>query len=281
MLDRPVFIIGAARSGTTMLGEILALHPDVAYWLEPKYIWRYGAAASRTDVRTAEEVSEDIRNYITNSFSSFLDVEKKSRFVEKTPSNVFRIPFIYELFPNGRFIHLLRDGRDVALSAEIKWTSRPDRTALYRRLIKMEIPLKDLMHYGRNFLRDVFGRIFFPGRGMIWGPHFEGIDAFRKTHSVLETCAQQWLLSVEACQKEFSKLPMENVFTLKYEDFLENPSSQLIQILKFCELDQEALEHMLKDFEPKAKKIYTLEEKAKIERINHIIADKLIELDYI
>ena len=37
---RPVVILGAARSGTTLLGELLSRVPEVAYWVEPKSLWR-------------------------------------------------------------------------------------------------------------------------------------------------------------------------------------------------------------------------------------------------
>jgi hypothetical protein len=46
----------------------------------------------------------------------------KRRWAEKTPENIVSLPFLSRLFPHGRFVHIIRDGRDVALStAECYW----------------------------------------------------------------------------------------------------------------------------------------------------------------
>ena len=132
-LDRPIVILGAARSGTTLTGEILGRHPDVAYWIEPKYVWRYGRPLARDDIRTAAEATLRVRHYIRRAFNQYTERRGKSRFMEKTPSNCFRLPFVHAVLPNARFLHIVRDGRDVARSAVKKWTTRPNPSAIRRR----------------------------------------------------------------------------------------------------------------------------------------------------
>ena len=166
-LDRPIIILGAARSGTTLLAELLSTHPDVAYWVEPKYIWRYGDPGAKSDVRLASAATPGVKRYIRKSFERFLGKSGKSRFMEKTPSNCFRVEFAHSVLPEARFVCLYRDGRDVAMSAAKKWTSPPERSALKRRLLSMEIPMRDLPYYSTDFARDVIARQFH-GEGSIY-----------------------------------------------------------------------------------------------------------------
>lgn len=49
-------------------------------------------------------------------FSAYADRQGKRRYAEKTPVNVMHIPLLAELFPEARFVHIVRDGRDVTLS---------------------------------------------------------------------------------------------------------------------------------------------------------------------
>jgi hypothetical protein len=278
--DRPVFILGAARSGTTMLGEILSLHPDVAYWLEPKYIWRYGNAGSTDDHRGAAQADKNTREYIRKKFYRFLRSENKSRFIEKTPSNVFRIAFIDKVFPEALFIYIERDGRDVCLSAEKKWTSRPSRSALYRRMTRFEIPFRDLPAYSIAFVRDVIGRIVAPKKGYIWGPQFKGIQAYRRQHSVLECCAKQWLESLESAESALSRISDSRVLRIRYEDLQSSYNEQIKLIFDFIGLDLSKAEKEILNYPIQERREHSNEEKEKIDKILNIISTKLKELNY-
>jgi len=54
--------------------------------------------------------------FIELFFSHLLNINKKERWVEKTPKNVRRIGDIFSNFPQAKFIHMIRDGRDVSCS---------------------------------------------------------------------------------------------------------------------------------------------------------------------
>lgn len=271
----PLFILGAARSGTTVLADCLSLHPDVAYWVEPKYIWSYGKPGEASDSRTAEEANVATKKYIRNRFLAFLKRSGKSLFIEKTPSNVFRLSFINAVFPEARFIHIIRDGRDVSLSAERKWTSRPDRSAIFRRLTRFEIPLKDLPYYIFDAVRDVIGRTVFPSKGFVWGPRFEGIHKFRAQHSVIETCAMQWAKSMTALAKDLKKIEPGRLHTVYYENILDEPKSQILSLLTFAGLDDSVLDKQLALFEKRRQGDYSDIEKEKIKRITPIIEEQM------
>ena len=238
-IEEPIFIIGAARSGTTLLGEILSTHPEVAYWVEPKYIWRYGGARADSDVRQPDEATPRVCRYIRRKFAEFLEESGKSRFLEKTPSNCFRVEFMRKVFPNGKFIFLYRDGRDVARSAMKKWTSPPERSALVRRLRSMEIPMRDLPYYATDFFRDVIARQFHAQGAYIWGPFFPGIRETRATHTLAETCAIQWRESVRAMLEAEATVPEDQIIKVHYEDLVAEPGVTLNKIIDFGELPRE------------------------------------------
>src|SRR5687768_7444339 len=114
MKGPPVFIVGCGRSGTTALGRLLGDHPDVRYLNEPRKIWRIDP---RTDVGTGEATSQasldlyDIEQPVRAEIrkAMFKRVPPEGRLVEKTPVNSYRIDYLRALFPNGRFLHLLRN----------------------------------------------------------------------------------------------------------------------------------------------------------------------------
>ena len=244
-LDKPIVILGAARSGTTLLAELMSGHPDIAYWVEPKYIWRYGDPRAESDVRSAEAATRSVQRYINKSFERFLAKSGKQRFMEKTPSNCFRVGFVEKVLPDARYVCLYRDGRDVTMSAARKWTTPPDKSALKRRLLSMEIPLRDLPYYSTDFIRDVVARQFHASGAYIWGPFFPGIREIRETHSLVQTCAIQWRESVKAMREGIKRIDRSRIFELHYEEFIESPSETLERLLDFCELpvNKELMNH--------------------------------------
>lgn len=56
-----LIIVGPPRSGTSLLGRILGLHPQVATWIEPYFVWDRDFRDARDDCRTKEEASERVR----------------------------------------------------------------------------------------------------------------------------------------------------------------------------------------------------------------------------
>ncbi|AEH45610.1 sulfotransferase [Thermodesulfatator indicus DSM 15286] len=126
-----IFIVGAPRSGTTWLQALLASHPQVITGQEThffsalsKFIEFY---KKRDDWRVVglpaywpEEKEYDLwRLYFLEFIKPVLkNSEKKDikYFLEKTPEHVFHIPLISKIFPDSKFIHLIRDARHVVAS---------------------------------------------------------------------------------------------------------------------------------------------------------------------
>jgi hypothetical protein len=141
-----IFIVGCGRSGTTLLRSMLDSHPDVAVpgearfltgflthpesiaagpWDEHAFVEALGAEPSFDAWGLPiESVAEALASSSPASFADgvrgvyrcYADSHGKARFADKTPSLVLHLPILADLFPEGRFVHLVRDGRDVALS---------------------------------------------------------------------------------------------------------------------------------------------------------------------
>jgi hypothetical protein len=109
------FIIGCARSGTSILGELIADHGEVKYIFEANHMWELdGLGVNESHRLTAEDASVTVTKRIRQWFE-----EQKGLaclLVEKNPRNTLRIPFILKIFPEATIIHIIRDGRDVACS---------------------------------------------------------------------------------------------------------------------------------------------------------------------
>jgi len=261
---KPVLIIGAARSGTTMMGQLLCNHPDIAYWNEPNHIWKYGHAYRYSDVLRSDDVKPEIRTFIYKQFSEFLQKSGKNRFMEKTPSNCFRLPYIMEIFPDARFLHIIRDGRDVTLSAMVQWkygvmSRSPDENENIPILQRMKANIKHLKKLleTRQISKDGFKlyeipfyldrlklylmRSLFPGNPQIWGPRFPGIEKVFNTYTLLETCAIQWDWSVRSAVGFGRNLNSDQYLEIKYEEFLKEPEMNLNTILDFLELDNNSV----------------------------------------
>lgn len=119
-----VFIGGCARSGTSILRETLGRHSRLGIGPEtPLFSQRPNlqkiAAMWEIDVQQLTDRvrgSASLTEFVDGFFAMRLAQTGKARYVEKSIGNVEAIPKILALYPNARFIHMLRDGRDVACS---------------------------------------------------------------------------------------------------------------------------------------------------------------------
>jgi hypothetical protein len=124
---RPVFIIGCGRSGTTILGRLLSMHPDVVYLNEPRHIWALRPASDVWSAKAAgggklaltrDDATPAVAARIRRAFVVEMHLQGGHQLVEKLPANSFRIGYVAAIFPDARFIHLVRDGMEVAASIE-------------------------------------------------------------------------------------------------------------------------------------------------------------------
>ena len=112
--ERPVFVVGMPRSGTSLTEQILASHPEIHGAGELLY-WIFASDAERA--ATAEKRSATIadlgRAYLSGLATQAPDA---ARVIDKLPVNFRHIGLIHAALPGARFIHLERNPLDTCLS---------------------------------------------------------------------------------------------------------------------------------------------------------------------
>lgn len=234
---KKIIIIGAARSGTNMLRDILSSTGSIVTWPcdEINYIWRYGNARSQTDEFSSKMAGDRQRKYIHEKFSEVSKKGGSEWVLEKTCANSLRVDFVEAIFPDALYIHIIRDGRDVACSARERWTSEVDLPYLLKKV--RFVPARDLLFYASRYLWSRAYQIFSKeNRLSTWGPRFEGIDEVFDAHSIVVASAIQWMKCVENTQASFKSIPLERVITVAYEDFTRSPIEELERIINKFDL---------------------------------------------
>ena len=153
-----LFVVGCPRSGTTLLQRMLDGHPQLAVANDthfiPKAIGqvdpgvdppmtpallqavreykrfpRLGLPEAAVD--SAAENARTYSQFVSALYAAFAQMHDKPLGGEKTPDYVRELPRLHALFPWAKIIHLVRDGRDVALSA-LEWAREgPGRFELW------------------------------------------------------------------------------------------------------------------------------------------------------
>jgi len=274
---RPIIIVGAARSGTSVLGDLVDTHPDVAYWMEPNPVWRHGNAYRPDDVLGTEHLTPRIADYIDRKFFAFMTERGAARFAEKTPANSLRLPFVHALYPDSRIIHIIRDGRAVVPSTLRRERLPPRGTGLRRRL--SEVPPLDWPSYAPVFFRTIFRTVFRKKQATYWGPRPPEWKAWIGLEPEIRA-ARQWKACVGAALEFGRGLPRESYLELRFEDLMADPGRVLHGVLEFAELRplpevvERASEGVRHDRNPSWQRVVSPEVEARIvAEMNPLLAD--------
>ncbi len=233
MKHHPLILLGTHRSGTTWLGEAFSQAADVAYWSEPRHIWTYRNWFRKNDVLTEADANPAIVKYIRRRFEKFTDARKGQRFCEKTPSNCLRIRFIRQVFPEARFVLVMRDGRSVVRSTQ-------------------EIVERGGARWKRMFHRIIESRprewpAFLEKSTLVWNKlarsknHYWGTrpPGWRDWINLEPTIffAKQWSATMNRALDDFESIPQHQGLIVKYEHLVNDDSDAVDQLLEFSQVE--------------------------------------------
>jgi Sulfotransferase family len=252
LIREPIVILAAPRSGSSLLLAVLSAHPDL--WslykesnriLEGPFHPRFRGWAS--NVLTEDDLDagsrawlprrlfDDAGNLERLPLARFVPLRGRGRpwysagiamasrplkrppirFVEKSPKNTLRIPFLRALFPDARFIHLTRDPAANIASLFRGWRD-PHRHNVY--------PLPDGFHLS-GYKGTHWCFVLQPG----WRS-FDGA-------SLIDVCADQWRACNEHCLRDLRAVAADRVLRMRFEDLVAEPSTRLSEIARWADLD--------------------------------------------
>lgn len=227
--DRPVFIISAPRAGSTLLFETLCQFRD---------IWSVGTE-SHDIIEAIPELHPAANNFSSNrlteasalpsvgnalrdgfvrqlrdrSKSAYLNLPvkerpQKIRFLEKTPKNALRVPFLKAVFPDGLFIFLYREPRGNISSMMEGWRSQ--------RFVSSPQP--------PGWAKKNWSFFLIPG--------WESLQ----NCSIPEIAARQWQTANSYIWDDLQSIPSSSWYPIKYQNLIDAPQKVIREISKFAGL---------------------------------------------
>jgi len=280
----PVIIIGAPRSGTNMLRDVLVKLPGSGTWPcdEINYIWRHGNLRYQSDEFRPEMATPPVQNYIRKQFEKLVKLNNLDTVVEKTCANSLRVSFIDKIFPDAQYIFIVRDGIDAVGSSLERWKASLDIPYILRKA--RYVPPTDLPYYALRYLHNRLYRLISrENRLALWGPAMDNINELLEQFTLPEVCALQWKACVEQAEYDFSLMPAEKIIKIKYEEFVRDPIKEFARLANFINKDvPESIYDFLKynvraNSVGKGRKVLGV---AGIKKLNPLIANTMARHDY-
>lgn len=179
----PIFILGMPRSGTTLVEQILASHPDIHGGGELSFLWEItkdlptGEYPVSVPTLTTAQLNLCAERYIEKLRSI---AQSRPHVTDKLPHNFLHIGLIDMLFPDARIIHCVRDPRDTCVSI---YSHKFNLNHIYAR------KLSDLGTYYRNY-EELMGHWKEAVRIPLFDMHYEDLvrDFEHSVTMLLEFC---------------------------------------------------------------------------------------------
>lgn len=230
-VEKPIFVIGVGRSGTTILGTLLSLHPAIGFLNEPKAMWHaiypeedvlghytLGPARYRLDETDATPA---VKLAAQRLFGNYLGLTFSQRLVDKNPELTFRVPFIQAIFPDARFVFLVRNGWNTCHSIH-KWSQSY--------AVRKGETIHDWWGVNDrkwNLLLDQIVKS---------DPLFADLLPLLTTlQTHTDRAVVEWIVTMREGWAQY-KQQLDNIYFLRYEELLAQPESELTAVLDFCEL---------------------------------------------
>jgi hypothetical protein len=223
--DRPVFIVCAPRSGSTLLFETLAQnrslwtlggeghgHVESIPALAPKsreFESNRLIAMDATPDVVAElkaKYTNHLRNAGGDAYAALPDMPEAVRFLEKTPKNALRIPFFKTMFPDAKFIFLHREARSNISAIMEAWIS--GNFVTYR-----DLP---------DWTGDPWSMLLIPGWRDLNG------------RPLAEIAMRQWRDTNDIILRDLEAMPASDWCSVGYEEFVAAPAGVLQRLCTFA-----------------------------------------------
>ena len=221
-LKPPILLLGNVRSGTSMSMFSFDLHPNLCVWNEPRVVWTYADPARKHDRFTEADATPRVRRYIRRRFLKYQREHDGLRVMEKTPSNVLRARYLHAIFPESKFVYIVREPLANLSSSEYWWRSTITRHKLLLRL--REVPKSQLHYYFGRFAQDfMLKKVLKKKKQSVWGVRYPGIYDDLKRLTTEEVIAKQWVNCVRYADEDLAHIPEELVKRVRYEEFVASP----------------------------------------------------------
>lgn len=230
-VEKPIFIMGTGRSGSTILGLLMSMHRDVGFLNEPKALWHsvypYGDVFGQYSAGPAlysldeSDATEEVRCQAHRLFGAYLRAVASKRVVDKYPELIFRVPFVKAIFSDARFIFLVRNGWDTCRSIET-WSERKGTAEAgevhdwwgannrkWHLMLEQLVPREAAL----DASADAIGRLDY--------------------HS--DMAAVEWIVTMREGLRRLEQYG-DCVHMLRYESLVENPRDELRRLSDFCGL---------------------------------------------
>ncbi len=240
------FIVGKAKSGTTWLENLLDSHPEVLCRGEGRFFGNpRGApapggpgAVSLAEGLLADETLKDwAQRSVWTRDARFervaeqaaagmaeriirVELARSRKLVagDKTPlRDTGTVQQISQVLPEAKIIHVVRDGRDVAISSIHHIWNQAERDALTPALRDRQVAIRDAYRANPDGFVDSGRSLFAPGH--------------------LQVIARSWAEITRAATKQGRALPAGRYIEVRYEDLLASGSRELARICEFLEVD--------------------------------------------
>ncbi len=231
-IEKPIFILGTGRSGTTILGIVLSMHREVGYLNEPKAIWHvihphedlignYSRVPDAKYCLTAEDATDEMRQRAAQMFGAYLTVTRSKRLVDKYPELIFRVDFVRALFPDARFIFLVRNGWDTCNSIAA-WSKR----------LGVQVNGENHDWWGVD---DRKWRLIVEQLVKTDSVFAEMADEIKHFERHLDRATIEWILTMQEGLR-LMQVASDYIHLVRFEDLTLEPDKTLAALCNFCEL---------------------------------------------
>lgn len=215
--ERPILVIGCPRSGTTMLLQGLLRSGQLAsVQSEGHILWdEFHDIRDRdweSDGLDAGDLTDREREYVYCAIRLFV---RGRRFVDKTPPNCLRIPYLDALFPDASYVFLRRRAADNVNSLIEAWRARP-------RFVKYRLP--ETLTGLEELSGDRWSLTLIPG----WRD--------LRDASLEEICAHQYLACNDAVLDARDGIDPARWVDVAYEELVAEPVAELRRLYERLDL---------------------------------------------